>query len=79
MLCNSNDLADVIYKNGEAIGEKVWRLPMDEEYFDLIKSDDADMKNSGPREAQTIVGAMFLKQAVSDDVSWAHHRYCLHR
>jgi leucyl aminopeptidase len=30
------------------------------------------MKNSGPREAQTIVGAIFLKQFVSDDVPWAH-------
>jgi leucyl aminopeptidase len=72
LLSNSDKLADVLYKAGETTGEKLWRLPMDDEYFDLIKSEDADMKNSGPREAQTIVGAIFLKQFVADEVPWAH-------
>ncbi len=72
LLSNSDQLADVLFSSGETTGEKVWRLPMDEEYFDLLKSEDADMKNSGPREAQTIVGAIFLKQVVSDDIPWAH-------
>lgn len=72
LLCNSDKLADIIYMAGEETGEKVWKLPLDDEYFDLLKSDDADMKNSGPREAQTIVGAMFLKQAIADDLPWAH-------
>ncbi len=72
LLSNSDDLAEIIFSAGEEIDEKVWRLPLDEEYFDLIKSDDADMKNSGPREAHTIIGAMFLKQAVADEVQWAH-------
>jgi leucyl aminopeptidase len=72
LLSNSDKLAEVLYKAGETTGEKLWRLPMDDEYFDLIKSEDADMKNSGPREAQTIVGAIFLKQFVADEVPWAH-------
>ncbi len=72
LLSNSDTLANKIFSAGEETGEKVWQLPLDDEYFDLIKSDDADMKNSGPREAQTIVGAIFLKQAVSDDIPWAH-------
>ena len=72
LLSNSDELAYTICGVGETTGERVWRLPMDEEYFDLIKSDDADMKNSGPREAQTIVGVTFLKQPVSDTVPWAH-------
>lgn len=72
LLSNSDDLAVTLEKAGENTGELLWRLPMDEEYFDLIKSDDADMKNSGAREASTIVGAIFLKQFVSDDVPWAH-------
>jgi leucyl aminopeptidase len=72
LLSNSDSLAEIIYNAGETTGEKVWRLPMDDEYFELLKSEDADMKNSGPREAQTIVGAIFLKQAVTDDIPWAH-------
>lgn len=72
LLSNSDDLAATMQKAGDSTGELLWRLPMDEGYFDLIKSDDADMKNSGAREASTIVGAIFLKQFVSDDVPWAH-------
>ncbi len=72
LLSNSNALADVVFTAGENTGEKVWQLPLDDEYLDIIKSEDADMKNSGPREAQTIVGAIFLKQAIQDNVQWAH-------
>ncbi len=72
LLSNSDDLAATMQKAGDITGELLWRLPMDEGYFDLIKSDDADMKNSGAREASTIVGAIFLKQFISDDVPWAH-------
>jgi leucyl aminopeptidase len=72
LLSNSDELASVLQNAGETTGELLWRLPLDDEYFDLLKSDDADMKNSGPREAQTIVGAIFLKQFVSDDFPWAH-------
>ena len=72
LLSNSDDLAATMQEAGDNTGELLWRLPMDEGYFDLIKSDDADMKNSGAREASTIVGAIFLKQFVSDDVPWAH-------
>jgi leucyl aminopeptidase len=72
LLTNSDELASTLVNAGETTGELLWRLPMDDDYLDIIKSDDADMKNSGPREAQTIVGAIFLKQFVSDDVPWAH-------
>jgi len=72
LLSNSDEMATILLKAGDITGELLWRLPMDEEYFDLIKSDEADMKNSGAREASTIVGAVFLKQFVSDDVPWAH-------
>ncbi|HEX7556853.1 MAG TPA: leucyl aminopeptidase family protein [Leptolinea sp.] len=72
LLANSDHLAKIIFEAGEEIGEKVWRLPLDEAYFDLIKSEDADMKNSGSRDAQTIVGAIFLKQVVKDEIPWAH-------
>jgi leucyl aminopeptidase len=72
LMSNSDQLADILFKIGERNGEKVWRLPMDDEYFDLIKGDDADMKNAGARVASTIVGGIFLKQVVDETIPWAH-------
>jgi leucyl aminopeptidase len=50
----------------------MWQLPLDDEYFDQIKGDDSDIKNVGGRRAGTIIGAMFLKQFVTDATAWAH-------
>lgn len=72
LLSNNQNLSKTVFSAGETTGEKVWELPLDDDYFELIKSDDADMKNSGPREAQTIVGAIFLKQAIQEGIPWAH-------
>jgi leucyl aminopeptidase len=72
LLSNNDTLAELMFNLGEKNGEKVWRLPMDDEYFDLIKGDDADMKNAGAREASTIVGGIFLKQVVDENLPWAH-------
>jgi leucyl aminopeptidase len=73
LLCNNDALAGALEAAGERAHERLWRLPMDDEYFELIKGDDSDIKNSsGGRLAGTIVGGIFLKQFVSDDVPWAH-------
>jgi leucyl aminopeptidase len=56
---------------GERAGERVWPLPLWEEYRELIKSDIADVKNSGGRPAGTITGAWFLKEFV-EGFPWAH-------
>jgi leucyl aminopeptidase len=56
---------------GERAGERCWPLPLWEEYRDLIKSDIADMKNSGGRGAGTIAGGWFLREFV-EDVPWVH-------
>jgi leucyl aminopeptidase len=72
LLSNSDQLSETLFKIGEINGEKVWRLPMDDDYFDLIKSDDADMINAGAREASTIVGGIFLKQVIDPQIPWAH-------
>lgn len=58
--------------SGERTGEKLWELPLDEEYFDALRNSDADMKNSAGREASTITGAIFLRQFVSGKTPWAH-------
>jgi leucyl aminopeptidase len=52
-------------------GEKVWRLPLWEEYFDYLKSDAADFRNVGTRAAGAIIGAIFLSKFV-EKVPWVH-------
>jgi len=52
-------------------GEKMWRLPLDEEYKDLIKSNIADMANAGVRWGGAIFAAMFLKE-FAEDTPWIH-------
>ncbi len=56
--------------NGEA-GEKMWRLPLDDEYKDNIKSTIADIVNSGGRWGGAINAAMFLKE-FAEDTPWIH-------
>lgn len=55
---------------GEA-GERIWRLPLPDEYRELIKSPVADIKNTGGGWGGAITGALFLKEFVSDTI-WAH-------
>jgi leucyl aminopeptidase len=66
---------DALYRRveraaGEA-GEKVWQLPMFDEYKEQIKSDVADIKNTGGRGAGSITAAFFLKEFVGD-TPWVH-------
>ena len=52
-------------------GERFWRLPLDDDYRDVIKSNIADIKNTGGRYGGAINAAMFLKEFV-DDTPWLH-------
>jgi leucyl aminopeptidase len=52
-------------------GEKLWRLPLDEEYKEGIKSNIADIVNSGGRWGGAILAAMFLKE-FAEDTPWIH-------
>jgi leucyl aminopeptidase len=52
-------------------GEKMWRLPLDDEYKELIKSNIADMANAGSRWGGAIFAAMFLKE-FAEDTPWIH-------
>jgi leucyl aminopeptidase len=52
-------------------GEKMWRLPLDDEYRDQIKSNIADIVNSGGRYGGAVTAAMFLKEFV-EDKPWVH-------
>ncbi len=63
-------IADLITA-GDECGERLWNLPLDNDYGTMIKSDIADVKNSGGRVAGSITAAMFLK-AFAGNVPWAH-------
>jgi leucyl aminopeptidase len=65
-------LAKELVKAGERTDERLWRLPMWEEYRENIRSDWADMKNTGGRWGGSINGAMFLKEFVDPKKPWAH-------
>jgi leucyl aminopeptidase len=55
----------------EAAGEKIWPFPMDEEYEELIKSDVAEIKNTGGRKGGAITAAKFLAHFV-EQTPWVH-------
>ncbi len=58
-------------KSLQKSGEKMWRLPVDEEYREMIKSNIADIVNSGGRWGGAVTAAMFLKEFVGD-TPWLH-------
>ena len=67
-----DDLADKLYHEGERSGEAVWRMPLVSDYESHIKSEVADIKNTGaPGQAGAISAALFLKHFVGD-TPWAH-------
>ena len=66
-----DELARKLIECGERTGDRVWRLPEWDDYKDLIRSEWADMKNSGGRWGGAITAALFLKEFV-DCPSWAH-------
>ena len=71
MMGNSGKLAKDIGAAGERSGERFWELPMLEDYRELIRSDVADMKNSGGRQAGSITAAMLLRE-FAEDADWVH-------
>jgi len=64
-------LKKALKASGDFTYDRVWELPMHEEYQEQIKSDIADIRNIGGREAGTITAACFLSRFVGD-IPWAH-------
>lgn len=71
VLGNDEDLVARLLDAGRRSGEKLWQLPLWEEYSGQIKSDIADVKNIGGRPAGTITAAAFL-QKFAEGLAWAH-------
>jgi len=70
-MTNNQELCDRVIEAGKASGEKIWQLPLFDEYKEQIKSDIADVKNVGGREAGAITAALFLAE-FAEDTPWVH-------
>lgn len=72
LFCNDDKLANDLIDCGKQTGDWLWRLPIGEEYDEMINSDIADMKNVGSgRGAGSITAAQFLKRFIGE-TKWAH-------
>jgi leucyl aminopeptidase len=60
-----------VRRAGERAGERLWPMPVYEDYAELLKSDIADMSNTGGRPGGAITGALFVK-AFAGELPWAH-------
>lgn len=71
MLGNDDALKNAIRQAGNHSGERVWEMPLWDEYFEQLKSDVADMRNIGGRGGGMITAAMFLSKFIGDH-PWVH-------
>ena len=71
IFANNDEIYQRFCQYSERSGEKFWRLPMDQEYFEQIRSSIADIMNTGGRYGGAINAAMFLKEFV-EDTPWIH-------
>jgi leucyl aminopeptidase len=72
LVSNHDRLSEELLAAGERSGERVWRLPLWDDYRELLKSEVADMSNMGCKPgAGTIVGGAFLEKFVKE-TPWAH-------
>ncbi len=73
VMATDDALAEALAAAGERSDDRLWRLPLDDEYFELIEGSDSDLRNSaGKPLASSIVGGTFLKQFVMNEIPWAH-------
>ena len=68
---NDRDWIDKVLGAAERTGEKMWHMPMPEEYKEQIKSEIADVKNTGNRYGGAITAALFLAEFI-DNTPWVH-------
>jgi leucyl aminopeptidase len=68
---NNQELVAKVIAAGNEVGDKMWELPMFDEYKELNKSDVADLKNSGGRKGGAITAALFLGE-FAEKTPWVH-------
>ena len=71
LFSNDDALADALLRAGEAVRDPAWRMPLDPEYREMLRSPFADIPNiSGVRDAGAVTAAAYLSEFV--DYPWAH-------
>ena len=68
---NDQDLADKVLTAAKRTGERMWQMPMPEEYKEQLKSEIADIKNIGDKYGGAITAALFLAE-FADNTPWVH-------
>jgi leucyl aminopeptidase len=71
LFANHDRLAERVASASKATGERTWRMPLDDDYKDLLKSSVADLKNVGGKWAGAVTAAKFLEEFV-DECPWVH-------
>ena len=71
VFANDDDIYNRFRKALDKAGEKMWRLPLDDEYKEQIKSNIADIMNTGGRWGGAVTAAMFLKE-FAEETPWIH-------
>jgi leucyl aminopeptidase len=72
LFSNDEALTQELLRAGDRAGERLWSMPLFDDYKKELESDIADMKNVGSRWGGAIIAALFLREFVGDDISWAH-------
>ncbi len=67
-----DNLAQKLIQAGEATQERLWRMPLYDEYKEKLRSDIADLKSWNGRSASSCVAATFLRQFIDESIPWAH-------
>jgi leucyl aminopeptidase len=71
MMGNNRGLLEKMTQSGHNVYERVWEMPLYEEYKEYIKSDIADLKNTGGRSGSLLSSASFLYE-FAGDIPWVH-------
>ena len=70
--CNDDEFDQEYQAACAATGDMTWRMPLDQAYHDQIKSNFADVKNTGGRNGGSCTAAAFLEKFIQDGVPWIH-------
>ena len=72
LFTKNDELANTLFDSGMKTYDRLWRMPMWDDYKKLIESKVADVHNTGPRWAGAITAAKFLENFVDENIPWAH-------
>ena len=73
LFCNDDKLANTLYNSGLDVNEKVWRMPLHDDFDKELNSPFVDLKNIGAgRYGGSVTAAQFLQRFVPEDTKWAH-------